>query len=352
MKKFVFILFFILLSFCGCIVNEREVADRNFLNEPRFKIKIVIPKFFSQDIEQKAVEFKRKKPDVCFEFIRVEDDALYRKAVLKEILNNDADLFYVHGEKDVFFFKDLIKKFSFDEKKYKAIYINNLPVFYTNRNFFGIYYNSELLNSYGINENKIKSYDDFIKAIEKIKKNPQGLKQDEIVCVEKDIFSLVCSLGFLDGNISCAFKDIFKFKIQDEKDLGLTFFADKQVFFIGGSRFFNCEFLNKNKNKFKCLALPIEKNNSIIYEDDYFCVNKSISTEKQAIVLEFLNFISSFEKNFNSNSNLKESQLKKMPIAFKYNFFKEFEYFRKNKTDFKTFQQSLKKHYDRFKNID
>ena len=67
---------------------------------------------------------------------------------------------------------------------------------------------------------------------------------------------------------------------------------------------------------------------------------------------QFNYLINSFEKNFNSNSSLKESQLKKMPIAFKYNFFKEFECFRKNKTDFKTFQQSLKKHYDRFKNLD
>ena len=352
MKRFFFILSLILFLICGCTITEREVETKDCFNSKKSVIKVVIPEYFSDYIEQKAFEFQKNKNDFSFEFIRVSDDKKYKDSVLEEVLNKRANMFYVHGLYDVLFFSDLIEPFNFKEKKQEIVYFNEQQSFRVARNFCGIFVNLKLLNYFNIKESELNSFKDFLKVVEKIKKDSKGLKRENILKVSDDLASFVCSLGFKEGEINDEFEKLFSFKLQDEKQIASDFLEDKILFFVGSSRFFDLEIFKQKEKNIKCLPFPIAKNKFIVVEDDLFCLSKNNTEEQKEIILEFLDFISKSGKIELEKENLKESELKNCPYTFKDILKTELSKLKEGKINFKTLKENVKKNFEVFKKLE
>ncbi len=352
MKRFFFILSLILFLICGCTITEREIETKDCFNNKKSVIKVVIPEYFSDYIEQKAIEFQKNKNDFSFEFIRVSDDKKYRDSVLEEVLNKGANMFYVHGLYDILFFGDLIEPFEFKEKRQEIVYFNEQQSFRFARNFCGVFVNLKLLNYFKIKESELNFFNDFLKVVEKIKKDSKGLKKENILKVSNDLASFVCGLGFKEGEINDEFEKLFSFKLQDEKQIASNFLTDRILFFVGSSRFFNLKTFKQNENSFKCLPLPIVKNKSIIVEDDLFCLSKNNTEQQKEAILEFLDFISKSEKIELEKENLKESELKNCPYTFKDILKTELFKLKEGKINFKTLKENVKKNFEAFKKLE
>ena len=352
MKRFFFILSLILFLICGCTITEREVETKDCFNNKKFVIRVVIPEYFSDYLEQKAAEFQKNRNDFLFEFIRVLDDKKYKDSVLEEVLNKSANMFYVHGLCDVLFFSDLIEPFNFKEKKDEIVCFNEHQSFRADRNYCGVFVNLKLLNYFNIKESEIASFKDFLKVVEKIKKDSKGLKRDNVLKVSNDLASFACSLGFKDGEINDEFEKLFSFKLQDEKEIASNFLEGKILFFVGSSRFFNFKTFKQNEKNIKCLPLFIAKNGSILAEDDLFCLSKNNTEYQKEIILEFLDFISKSEKVVLEKENLKESELKNCPYTFKDILKTELIKLKEGKINFKTLKENIKKNFEVFKKLE
>lgn len=354
MKRIFSILFLILILFCGCVITEREIETKDCFNNKKSVIKIVIPEYFSDYLEKKAIEFQKEKNDFAFEFLRVKDDQKYKDVVLEAVLNKDANMFYVHGGGDVSFFSDLIEPFNFVEKKRDVVHFNEHQSFRLDRNFCGIFVNLKLLKYFNIKESDLNSFENFLKIVKKIKEDSRGLKKENVLNVSSDLASIVCSLGFKKGEICDEFEKLFSFKLQDEKEIASNFLEDKILFFVGSSRFFDLNLFKNKEQNIKCLPIAIAKNNSIIVEDDLFCLTKNNTGQQKEVILEFLDFIAKSEKISlkQEGLNLRESEFKNVPYSFRDSLKTELFKLKEGKIDFKTLKENIKKNFEVFKKLE
>lgn len=335
MKKLLIIIFSIIFSFCGCVVTKKEVETKNCFNSSKCYVKIVLPKFAAQEIEIKALEFEKRKKNVKFIFKRIEDDINYRFNVLNEILNDNVSAFFVHGEMDAKFFKDLIKPFKNVENL--TVKFKETEGFKLAEYFSGVFVNIEKLNSMGVSEKNLSSLDGFLNSCKKA-----GGK--DAVCFGEDISSLVCSLGFKEGTISDEFKEIFKLIDKKDQNLNIKLLKEDKLFYIGSSRFLNSELFGEGESKLKCLPLPVCGNKSILKEEDVFCLNKNITKEEEKNLMEFLNLVKIKSK---AKQNLKRSETQNMPLGLKREINFCFKKLKEKNISFDEFKNKVKKKYER-----
>ena len=342
MKNFILFLLIIFI-FSGCVVRIEEKDNIHCFNVLKSNVKVVMPDYMSTEIEEIAKKFEDKNKNVKFNFVRVADDENYRTRVLDEILNKDASIFFVHGENDVKFFSDVIEPFELEKNKERIVKFQNINTFKISEYFSGLWVNLKNLSLYGLSEQNLKSYDGFLNAIRKIKEKN---KKQCCVGLGEGIYSLVCSLGFKEGEIFSQFETILKF---GEENYNTRFLNGESVFYVGSNRGLNSEVLKKEKC-FKCLPLPVFNNKNIIKEEDLFCLS-NLSTARKDLILKFLEFVSK-ETKVKELKQTKASETKNMPAGFKKEFEKRKKEFRNRNISFNNMQKSLKRKYLKNKTLD
>ena len=338
-----FILFLLIILICsGCVVRIEEKDNVNCFNILKSNIKIVMPDYMSTEIEEIAKKFEDDDKNVKFIFVRVADDENYITRVLDEILNKNASIFFIHGENDFNFFRNVIEPFELEKNKGRILKIKNINTFKMSEYVSGLWVNLKNLGAYGISEKNLKSYDGFLNAIKKIKEKN---KKERCVGIGEGIYSLVCSLGFKEGEICSQFETILK---SGEEDDNMRFLNGESTFYVGSDRGLNREVLKKEKC-FKCLPLPVSNNKNIIKEEDLFCLS-NVSTARKDLILKFLEFVSK-EVEIKYLKQTKIGELKTMPIGFKKEFEENWKEFRNKKISFNNMCKSLKQKYLKNKNI-
>ena len=339
-----FVLFLFVMFFCsGCVVRIEEKDDINCFNVLKSNIRVIVPDFMSTEIEEIAKKFEDENKDVKLTFVRVADDENYRTRVLDEILNKDASIFFIHGENDVNFFRNVIEPFELEKNKERVVNLQNATAFKMNKYISGLWVNLKILGEYGISEQNLKSYDGFFNSIRKIKEKN---KKQCCVGIGEGIYSLICSLGFKEGEICSQFETILKFGGENDNR---RFLNGDCVFYIGSDRELNREVLTKEKC-FKCLPLPVSNNKNIVEEEDFFCLS-NMSTIRKDLILKFLEFALKETKIEHLKQN-KISETKNMPAGFKKEFEERKKEFRNRNISFNNMQKSLKRKYLKNKTLD
>ncbi len=333
------VLILLIVFCCGCVVRVENKDRKSCFNLLKSEIKVVIPSFFSTELEDIANRFENAKQDVKISFVRVLDDEHYRTKVLDEILNKDASIFFVHGGADVNFFKNVI--LNLDSEKIKKLSKDSYT-FKLGSYFSGLWVNFSVLQSCGLDEKNLNSLNDFLKAVEIVKKNKKT--NASVVGVGEGIYSLICSLGFKEGEIAPQFETILKLSKNEDYDCCASFLNGEKVFYVGSDRHLNRETLKKEKH-FKCLPLPILKNKSVIKEEDLFCLSNLSKTRKE-LVFEFLEFVLKETKmeNFSLN-NTKNSATYVMPLGLKKELEDGIKELQNSKISFDEMQNMLKRKY-------
>ncbi len=355
MKKVIYLFFviiFTLFNFCGCVITEKEIKKKDCFNLLRHDIKIVVPKFVSQELEELAQDFENIKKNVKFKVVRIDDDALYRTHVLEEISNNEASLFFVHGGKDVNFFKDCIEEFNLDKNKNRVLRLNNLPVFKLDEYFAGIWFNPNILSSLKIDEKSLDSLQQFLQLIDSLKKSNFKNKKTNLIEIGKGIYRLISSYNFSEGEIFDDFENILKYLKDEEKDVNLTLLNGEKIFYIGDNRNFNNSLTKKGQKEIKCHALPIGGNKKILREEDYLCVSRKGTQYEKKIIKEFLEFYANKTK-FKFSHNLDGYiTSKELPLGFLSCLEKNLTMLKKKSLNFKEMKRRLKLDYSRHKSLD
>ena len=352
MKRIYFLILLILLFFCGCSVCEiEEKGEKCFLNR-NITLNVVLSDVAAQGIETKAAEFERLNPNVVFKFKRIEDDAKYRTNLLKEIVSDGVDVFFVHGEKEANFFKNVAKEFDLkkDGNNKFLISLKEVLALKALTNFSGLWVNLNILKQLGFCEKDLSCLKDVLNVIKKAKEQLKNIKP--VLSCNLNIAEIFCEFVSEKGDVLDDFETILPFIDVSEKDAGKAFLTNKSLFYLGSSKFLNDDILKDDVN-FKCLPFFIGKNKIKTKEDEFFCFNKNITQSQKEQMLKFSSFL--LLKNISDNVNEKAyltSKIGNMPVGFKDFFCCNLKKLKERKVSFKQFKENFKKDFIKYSDLD
>lgn len=351
-KLFVLFLFLTFFGLSGCVVKEKEVKNSSCFNNLNNKIKIVVVENIFKEIKTTAQEFEKKDKNVKFELVKLKDNLQFRKNTLKQILNNKANVFFVHGEKDVLFFKDLIENFSLKKNKENVEVLKDSTALKLKENYFGIWVNLKFLK-------ELEKFEDFEKSLNSLKtflnfanglKNKTSLKN--LIVREENLTQFIFNLGFKDLEISNEFEQIFKILADEKKEINFKLLNKETAFYIGSNNFLNQNsFKEKNGCNLKCYPLPILNNKKILKEKVFLCLTKNNTATQKQKILEFFEYAVEKQKSKNFKLCLKENNFLNSTLEFKIKTKDLEKRLQKGEISFKSLKEKLKKEYELYKTL-
>ena len=352
MKNIFVLIFLLCFLLCGCKVSEVVINSNVYIPRCEYNIRVVLGDVVPKYIEDLSLKFEMSNSDTHIEFVRFDDDVNYRANVLDEILNKNASVIFVHGGKDVNFFKYLL--YSFDGSKYSNMltYIEDVPAFRVGEYVVGLFANCNLLNKFKIPLNSIRGLNGLKDAICSIKTQYKHFNKNGVFCKDKDLSSIFCSVDFNNGELSKYFEDIVEFLKENSKNTIEDFMCDRAVFYIGSARTLNLKAIRGGSSNIKYMPLPLSCRLITLKEEDYFCITKNNSKSKNEKILKFLGYLSKNMKFSKDDVRILSSNIINMPPNYKNMLEYCLKFLNLGKLSFSDFKNYFKKEYEKYKMFD